>query len=173
LLARCAQGERTAFSELYEETSAHLFAVVLRILRRKDWAEETLQDAFVKIWQHARDYDPEKSAPFTWMVTIARNRALDVLRKVKKENWVGEEPNLELTADEAASPMEELLKNLEAKSIKHCLDGLDADQRHSIVLAYWRGLTHHDLARELKRPLGTVKAWVRRGMEKLRSCLES
>jgi len=132
-----------------------------------------MQDGFVKIWQHAKEYDPSKSAPFTWMTSILRNRSLDILRKAQRERTSGEEPNMDLTADDAPGPMDELVKNLEAKSLQRCLEQLDSDQRQSILLAFWRGMTHQDLARELKRPLGTVKAWVRRGMEKLRGCLES
>ena len=144
LLAACARRDSAAFGRLYEATSAKLFGVAIRILRREDWAEEVLQDCYVNIWNHASKYSSALSAPMTWMTSIVRNRCLDWLRR----------PNPEPLADEA-------------------LEALEGKQRQAIALAYLDGLSHSELAAHLREPLGTVKTWVRRGLLRLKSCLEA
>jgi len=171
LLARCALGDRGAFAELYSATRAKLFAVSLRIVRERPLAEEVLQDSFVSIWNHAPDYAAAKSAPATWMTAIVRNRSLDVLRRGAHER---DDPGEALAAglvDESASPAREAEAAAERHTIRACLEELEADQRQSIALAFYHGLTHSELAAHLRRPLGTVKTHIRRGLARLRDCL--
>jgi RNA polymerase sigma-70 factor, ECF subfamily len=172
LLGQCALKNQRAFADLYALTSAKLFGVALRILRRQDWAEEVLQECYVSIWNHAGNYAVAKSAPLTWMTSIVRNRSLDWLRRPQMET-TGEEYDIAVEAwhDEAAGPMESLLVASEAAALRRCLDQLEARQRQSIMLAFFHGLSHSELASHMKQPLGTVKTWVRRGLERLRSCL--
>ena len=172
LLAQCALKNQRAFADLYALTSAKLFGVALRILRRQDWAEEVLQECYVSIWNHAGDYAAAKSAPLTWMTSIVRNRCLDWLRRPAQES-TGEEYEIavETWQDESASPMERLIAAGEAGALARCLGELEARQRQSIVLAFFHGLSHSELATHMSQPLGTVKTWVRRGLERLKGCL--
>ena len=166
------KGDTGAFAELYRETSAHLFAFALRILRRREWAEEALQEAYGKIWRHASDYDRQKGSPLSWMCSIVRNTSLDRLRRAKRESPVDADEALRRLPDEGPDPFERVTGGFEAKALKNCMDELSAEQRQSISLAYWRGLSHTELAEALAKPLGTVKTWVRRGLDQLRKCLE-
>ena len=170
LLGRAALGERGAFQELYRATAPKLFGVALRILRREDWAEEVLQECYVSVWRHAAEYRPGLAAPMTWMTSIVRNRCLDWLRR----------PNPEPLDDEALQeiesgnpgPLAQLEQGRDSAALARCLGGLEAKQRQAIALAFFDGLSHAELAQHLREPLGTVKTWVRRGLAKLRSCLE-
>ena len=148
LLVRCALKDEKAFAELYRISSPRLFSVAIRITRRRDWAEEVLQESFVKIWHHAGGYDGAKSAPMTWMTTIVRNRSLDWLRRRCEE--VEEDD----THDEL-------------------LASIPDEQQRSITLAFFYGLSHREIAAKLMRPLGSVKTWIRRGLERLRERLEA
>lgn len=170
LLGRAALGERGAFQELYRVTAPKLFGVALRILRREDWAEEVLQECYVSVWRHAADYRPGLAAPMTWMTSIVRNRCLDWLRR----------PNPEPLDDEALQAIESgnpgplalLEQGRDSAALARCLRGLESKQRQAIALAFFDGLSHAELAYHLREPLGTVKTWVRRGLSKLRKCLE-
>jgi RNA polymerase sigma-70 factor (ECF subfamily) len=170
LLGRAALGERGAFQELYHATAPKLFGVALRILRREDWAEEVLQECYVSVWRHAADYRPGLAAPMTWMTSIVRNRCLDWLRR----------PNPEPLDDEALQEIESgnpgplalLEQGRDSATLARCLRGLESKQRQAIALAFFDGLSHAELAQHLRAPLGTVKTWVRRGLAKLRTCLE-
>jgi len=172
LLAQCTLKNQRAFAELYQLTSAKLFGVALRILRRQDWAEEVLQECYVNIWNHAGDYAVQKSAPLTWMTSIVRNRSLDWLRRPRTEA-TGEEYDIAVEAwqDDAPGPMESLMAAAESAALARCMQQLEAKQRQSIMLAFFHGLSHSQLARHMKQPLGTVKTWVRRGLERLKGCL--
>jgi RNA polymerase sigma-70 factor (ECF subfamily) len=171
LLAASALGDRAAFAELYRATSAKLFAVSLRIVRERQLAEEVLQESFVAIWNHAHVYARAKSAPTTWMAAIVRNRSLDLLRRGAREAEDVDEALASRLADETASPARDAARRAESHAIRDCLGELDADQRQTIALAFFHGLTHAELARHLRRPLGTVKTHVRRGLARLRECL--
>jgi len=171
LLARSALKDQQAFADLYRRTSPKLLGMALRILHRQDWAEEVLQESFVSIWQHAGDYTAAKSAPVTWMTSIVRNRALDFLRRPREELPGEFEAMLEVIADETPGLLDELAERDEARSLVRCLETLEPSQRQTIALAFFHGLTHSELAAHLKAPLGTVKTWVRRGLERLKSCL--
>ena len=173
LLAACARRDQAALARLYELTSAKLFGVALRIVRREDWAEDVLQECYLRIWNHAQEYRPGLAAPMTWMTSIVRNRCLDWLRRPNLEVADEEGAVADGTASDNPSPLAQLERSSEAAGIARCLKGLDAKQRQAIVLAFYDGLSHSELARHLREPLGTVKTWVRRGLLKLRSCLES
>ena len=172
LLAQAALGNQRAFADLYGLTSAKLFGVALRILRRQDWAEEVLQECYVSIWNHAGDYAVQKSAPLTWMTSIVRNRCLDWLRRPQQEA-TGDEYDIAVEAwqDEAPGPLERLSASSEAAALARCMQQLEGKQRQSIMLAFFHGLSHSEVAGHMKQPLGTVKTWVRRGLERLRTCL--
>jgi len=172
LLAQSALKNQRAFGDLYQLTSAKLYGVALRILRRQDWAEEVLQECYVNIWNHAGDYAVAKSAPLTWMTSIVRNRCLDWLRRPQTE-VTGEEYDIAVEAwqDDGPGPMESLLATSDAAALARCLQQLEGKQRQSIMLAFFHGLSHSELAGHMQQPLGTVKTWVRRGLERLKICL--
>ncbi len=171
LLAACGQGDRQAFSRLYRDSSAKLFGVALRILRRRDWAEEVLQDCYVSIWQHAREFHPGLSAPMTWMTSIVRNRCLDRLRKPRLEVSDSDGEMIDNTMSDNPGPLAELERSKDAQALARCLQALEARQRQAIALAFYDGLSHTELASHLRQPLGTVKTWVRRGLLRLKACL--
>ena len=172
LLARCALKNRAAFADLYGLTSAKLYGVALRILRRQDWAEEVLQESYVNIWNHAADYAVARSAPLTWMTSIVRNRCFDWLRRPQTEA-IGEEYEVAVDAwqDDSPGPLERLMAAQDAMALGRCLEQLEGKQRQSIMLAFFHGMSHSELASHMKQPLGTVKTWVRRGLERLKGCL--
>ena len=176
LLAKVALGDQEAFADLYRNTSSHLYGVAVRILREGAAAEEVLQDAFVSVWHHAGSYQAAKSQPLTWLSTIVRNRCLDQLRRreldtvtMTLEDDDGKEFDLP-SGD--PTPVEMLLAGAQARLVRDCVDALDAGQKQAIALAFYQGLSHAELADHLREPLGTVKSWVRRGLEKLKGCLE-
>ncbi|TXH05657.1 MAG: sigma-70 family RNA polymerase sigma factor [Nevskiaceae bacterium] len=174
LLAATAAGNQRAFRELYDATASHLFGLLLRMLKRRDWAEEALQDCFLKVWQKAETYAPDKGAPMTWLMTVARYRALDLLRVKRPEVEMpeeGEEQPLTF-ADETQSPEDRAVEGEGIGRLENCMEGLQQEQRQSVLLAYYEGYTHQELAERLQAPLGTVKSWVRRGLARLRECLE-
>src|SRR3954447_22121696 len=173
LIARCALRDQRAFAALYEFSSAKLFAVAVRITRRRDWAEEVLQEAFINIWNHANGYNATKSAPMTWMTAIVRNRALDWLRRPREvEVDEGHEELMASIPDESPGPEELLRKSIEAGKLAECLKALTEEQQRSITLAFFYGMSHAELAQQLHKPLGTVKTWVRRGLDRLKVCLD-
>lgn len=174
LMARCALRDQRAFAELYRRSSGRLLAVAIRIVRRRDWAEDVLQESFVNIWNHVTDYSRAKSAPMTWMTAIVRNRALDWARRPKHETSEEDlEGIIENWEDSSPGPAARLLQAGEARQLAECLGELSGQQRQSIALAYMHGLSHSELADHLGAPLGTIKTWIRRGLEKLRGCLEA
>jgi RNA polymerase sigma-70 factor (ECF subfamily) len=169
LLSQCALGDREAFRALYEATAAKLFAVALRILRREDWAEEVLQECYVSVWRHAPEYKADRAAPMTWMTSIVRNRCLDWLRRTNPEPLADEA--LEALESPNPGPLARLEEGRDSAALARCLRGLDARQRQAIALAFFDGLSHAELAKHLREPLGTVKTWVRRGLQRLKTCL--
>ncbi len=179
LLARTGLGDRQAFARLYDSTSAHLFAVVLRIQRDRALAEELLQDIYVGIWKSAAGFDAARSQPLTWLTAVARNRAIDSLRRaatqpprVQSNDGDDEHRADEGPADDAPGPLELLQRASDARELERCMQGLNAAQRQSVALAFFDGLSHAEVAERLHQPLGTVKSWVRRALIALKSCLE-
>jgi RNA polymerase sigma-70 factor (ECF subfamily) len=174
LLARTALADQRAFAELYRLTSSHLYAVALRILRDAPAAEEALQESFVNVWHHARSYVAAKSQPLTWLTSIVRNRCLDQLRRreVETVSLNDDEEGVDV-ATEDPTPLERLLSGADARAIGACVETLEAGQKQAIALAFFQGLSHGELARHLRQPLGTVKSWTRRGLDRLRSWLDA
>jgi len=176
LLEASSRHDQIAFAELYARTSAHLYGVLMRMLKRTDWADEALQDCYMRVWRRSDSYHPERGSPMAWLTTIARYRALDLLRmrrpEVTESALADEAPNILERADERERPD---LRAVEAEGLAQlgkCMQGLSAEQRRSVLLAYYEGYTHAELASRLAAPIGTVKSWVRRGLAQLRACLE-
>ncbi|WP_018233753.1 sigma-70 family RNA polymerase sigma factor [Thioalkalivibrio thiocyanodenitrificans] len=172
LLSQCALGNRAAFEQLYRATSPKLFAIAVRILNSEALAEECLQDAYVKIWHRAGDYRPHLASPVTWLVTIVRNGALDTLRRNRRQITLQDPAHLEFLMDEwNTAPGPDGLDN-DSDRLRDCLGQLSDDQRRCLEIAYFQGLSHAEVAELTRTPLGTVKTWIRRGLEQLRKCLD-
>ena len=169
-------GDQNAFAEFYDLTASHLYGVAVRILKDAAAAEEILQEAYVNVWHHAGSYEVAKSQPMTWLTSIVRNRCLDQLRRREVET-VTLTPDDDDAADydlpsDAMTPVEMLVAGAEARSVRDCVETLDAGPKQAIALAFYQGLSHSELAAHLREPLGTVKSWVRRGLERLKNCLD-
>lgn len=171
-LARSALGDRAAFERLYEATCGRLFAVVLRIQRDRGLAEELLQEVYVTVWHSAGGFDAARSQPLTWLTAIARNRAIDSLRRAAVRPAAAEELDADSLADDRPGPAELLQRALDRRLLGRCLEQLKPPQRQSIALAFYDGLSHAEIALHLREPLGTVKAWLRRALLALRDCLD-
>jgi RNA polymerase sigma factor (sigma-70 family) len=183
LLSRSSLGDRAAFTRLYERTAGHLLAVVLRIQRDRALAEDLLQEVYVNVWKAAAHFDAARAQPLTWLTSIARNRAIDSLRRQATQ------PQLEsatrpdddgddgpdrvgAAADDAPGPLDLLSRASDVRELDQCLQHLSPPQRQSVALAFYDGLSHAEVAARLREPLGTVKSWVRRALLTLRGCLE-
>ncbi|MBD3671359.1 MAG: sigma-70 family RNA polymerase sigma factor [Gammaproteobacteria bacterium] len=168
LLMVCARGDEKAFERLYQRTSANLYAVCLRILKNEGLAQECLQEAYIKVWNHAARYQPERAQATTWMTTITRNLAVDTLRRSGKMAYAGEF-EFENLSDESAE--EDMFHSSDGRLLQRCLEELREQQRQAVMHAYYDGMTHGELAAHLDVPLGTVKTWIRRALEQLKQCL--
>ncbi len=175
LIDRVGQRDETALRLLYERCSPKLFGLALRVVRQNEWAEDVLQEAFMTIWRVAGDYRASLSPPMAWMGLIVRSRALDLLRKRTADRANVTQEFDELMADtlesDAANPMDTADASEQAWALHQCLQQLEGRQREVVSLAYLRDLSHGELSEQLKLPLGTVKTWIRRGLEKLRLCM--
>lgn len=172
LLERCAAGDSAALQPLYERASPLLFACLTRMLRRRALAEEALQDVFVSIWQRAGQFAASRGRPMAWMMSIARYRAIDLLRRERSA------PLLVPELPEPAGPSAESRDEPEgwapaAGLLERCLKLLSDQQRSCLELAFVAGNSHEDISRLTGNPLGTVKSWIRRGLKSLRQCLEA
>jgi RNA polymerase sigma-70 factor (ECF subfamily) len=170
LLASVAKGDEAAFERLYEATRAKLFGVVFRILRRQDLAEDVIQEAYVKIWNNAGQFDPAMASPITWMVSIARNRAIDIVRK-RSEASIEEEPKAMEVASDMPDPLARREMTEELKRVLDCIGRLDQQRQKLVLLAYYNGWSREQLAEKFDTPLNTVKTWLRRSMIEIRECL--
>jgi RNA polymerase sigma-70 factor (ECF subfamily) len=154
-----------------------LLGVALRIVGRRELAEEVLHDAFLKIWHAAERFDPTAPKPVAWMVAIVRNRAIDLVSSASQSRVAALDEDADSVVEnllEAGTSSEEAVDaDRRAAWVRDCLAELNAPERQALVLAYHHGLSHGDLARHLDKPLGTVKGWVRRAMENLRECVEN
>jgi RNA polymerase sigma factor (sigma-70 family) len=185
LLARAGLGDRAAFATLYERTSSHLFAVVLRINRDRAQAEDILQEVYVNVWRAAQSFDAAQSQPLTWLTSIARNRAIDSLRRGQTQPKLlhgfassanDEQENetvYDSVADSSAGPLDLLERASQARALDDCMQALSVQQRQSVALAFFHGLSHAEVAEQLRQPLGTVKSWVRRALLTLKGCLQN
>ncbi|WP_431103911.1 sigma-70 family RNA polymerase sigma factor [Roseateles noduli] len=186
LMARVASSDRGAFDELYRATSATLFGMVLRINRDRGHAEEVLQEIYITVWRQAPSFDVAHGRVLTWLTTIARHRAIDSLRRRAAqpatisrfgaldggEGGDGERDLLDHMPSEQPSPLDLLDDANRAHALERCMSQLSGEQRSSLALAYYQGLSHSEVAEHMSQPLGTVKSWVRRGLLSLRGCLD-
>ena len=171
-LRAAAAGDRHAFEALYRHTAPKLFGVCLRILGERGVAEEVLQDAYLTVWRKAGDFDAARASPFTWLAMIARHKAIDRLRASRIERA---SVPIDLAADLAddGAPAPDRIDAAAAGSRLHdCLEELSGEQRRAIRLAFLEGCTYEEFATRSATPLGTVKSWIRRGLRKLRDCLQ-
>ncbi len=172
-----AAGKRdaSAFRALYDATSSKLFAFALRILHKHELAEEVLQESFVAIWNNAGGYQSHLAAPMTWMSTIVRNKAFDHLRRsddtVEIDADQFDSDVMNALQDPRATPIEALQMSGDAKALAWCMSALEGMQRQVLALAYFHDLSHSEVAEQTKLPIGTVKTWIRRSLDKLRTCL--
>lgn len=174
LLSRVALGDRAAFEQVYKRTCAHLLGVAVRVLHNTDRAEEVLQESFMSVWHNAASYNASVAQPMTWLINITRNKAIDALRSGKTESshtQALDEAALQVAGDSLLEPQQWLDRSLTHAHIGACMNSLSAAQRQALALAYYRGLAHPEIAEALAVPLGTAKAWVRRGLDKFKNCL--
>ena len=175
LLDRVAARDEAALKALYELTSHKLYGLAVRVVAHRDWAEDVLQESYLTIWRVAADYRAALSPPMAWMGLIVRSRALDCLRRrTADRTTVTQELDdtlAETLEGDAANPMDTTQASQQAWALHQCLSRLENRQREVVSLAYLRDLSHSELADQLRLPLGTVKTWIRRGLDQLRACM--
>jgi RNA polymerase sigma-70 factor (ECF subfamily) len=171
-LQRVAGKDRDAFSKLYAATSAKLYGVVLRILGRRDIADEVLQDTYVRIWERAADFNASKGSCIAWMAAIARNRALDEVRKVMPRSIEDMPYGFEVPSGDQPA-LELLIEGEDGRLLNDCLQKLDPAKRELITQAYLGGLSRQELARRFAAPVSTIKTWIHRSLAQLKDCLGS
>jgi RNA polymerase sigma-70 factor, ECF subfamily len=172
-LARIPGGDRATLQTVYRLTSAKLFGVCLRILSERSEAEDVLQEVYVTVWRKAADFDASRASPMTWLIAIARNRAIDRLRASRVSRRMDPIDAAAEVADSAPIADHALESAQDHARLHGCLDGLAAHERSALRGAFFDGNTYEDLAERMSVPLGTMKSWIRRAMMKLKSCLES
>lgn len=175
LLSRIAGGDAAAFAAFYDRHSSLLFSIATHVLRDDREAEDILQEAMVSLWERAGSYNQSLGRPMSWAITLTRNRAIDRLRALKRRQHGATQPIDELEtvlADPAASASDNAMSQESAGLVRAALVDLPSEQRQAIELAFFRGLSHFEIAEKLRVPLGTIKARIRRGMLFLRDALE-
>lgn len=178
LLILTAASDQNAFAVLYQKTAPLMLGIASRIVGRKELAEDILHDAYVKIWKAAASFDPMTPSPVGWLTAIVRNRAIDFVSSADQSRiqslQIDEETDLlDFALGAQSSAESEVEQQQSQRWLEKCLKELVAAERQAIVLAYMHGLSHSDLSAHLAKPLGTIKSWIRRGMENLRDCMES
>jgi RNA polymerase sigma-70 factor (ECF subfamily) len=174
-LQGAANRDAAAFRSLYDATSPKLFGFALRILGKRELAEEVMQESFVAIWHNAASYQSQLAAPMTWMTTIVRNKAYDQLRRsddaaeLDSDQFKAEIMNA--LHDPAATPIEALTMSRDAKALAYCMTALEGLHRQVLGLAFFHDLSHSEVAQQMSLPIGTVKTWIRRSLERLKTCL--
>ena len=171
LLIQTGRNDQKAFAELYKRTSSKLFGVCLRMLRDRGEAEEVLQETYTTVWRRAEGFDQAKASAITWLITLARNKAIDRLRQ-HREELMDDPSRLEQTMDDQPTPADGAETSQEYGRLQGCLDTLEPQQRDSVREAFFTGATYNELATRSKVPLGTMKSWIRRSLMQLRVCLE-
>ncbi len=172
-MVRLGEGDRSALKEIYRATRVKLFGICFRILGDRKEAEDALQDVYVNLWQRADRYDPERASPISWLATFARNRAIDRLRTGKVRGGAVPVEEAAPLPDEAPLADMLLVDAEQTAQIHTCLKGLDERTQSHIKAAFFDGKTYAQLAESADVPLGTMKSWIRRGLQKLRACLEA
>lgn len=169
LIAQTALGNQAAFSLLYDDTSGKLMVVCMRVLNERAAAEDAMQEAYVKIWNNADRYQVTGHSPMSWLITIARNSAIDKLRMRRTEIDVADFGDR--IAAPGLSPEQSAIAASESKRIKSCMEKLDADRRSAVTGAYLKGQSYKELADQFNVPLNTMRTWLRRSLTTLRECL--
>ena len=172
LVRAMARGDESALAQVYDRYHLILFGLVMRILHERAEAEDVLQEAFLQVWRRAGDYDESRGRAFTWLVTIARSRALDRLRALASRSRIANEA-AQIPRDDVGDAASDALRSEEGKVVRQALSELPEDQRRALFLAYFEGLTQTEIAARLGDPLGTVKTRMRAGMIKLREILRN
>jgi RNA polymerase sigma-70 factor (ECF subfamily) len=170
LLQACARGDRVALQSLYAATAPQLFGLALSILRRRELAEDVMQDSFILAWRHAHSFDPGRGTAMAWLARIVRNQCFDVMRRRGREAPL-DDGFMDSWEDPAPGPADLTALSHDAQRLRACLDELDEGPRNSMILAYYEGLTFAQVADRIAVPLGTVKSWIRRGLIQLRACM--
>lgn len=170
VLRACAQGEQQALHRLYLQDGRHLLGVALRIVRRRDVAEDVLHDAFVSIWQKAASFDAARGAGRGWIYSVVRHQALNALRGSEREVHADADM-LDALQEAQATVADQFELQASMGRLQECLEHLDSAKRNSIVCAYVDGCSHSEIAARLNAPLGSVKAWIKRGLAALRECM--
>lgn len=166
----CARGDRAALKALYDQEAGRLVSIAQRIVRRRELAEEVVQEAFIQLWNKARSFDPGLGSARAWIYTVVRNRALNVIRDGGREDLVDAERLAEMRDGDA--PLDDAFDRLSTNSLlRRCLEGLEREKRESLLLAYVSGYSHGEIAGRLGVPVGTAKSWVRRGLLALKDCM--
>jgi len=170
LLAAVAKGDQAAFERLYDATRAKLYGVLLRILGKPDVADDVMQETYLKVWKMAGKFDPTIASPITWMVAIARNRAIDIVRQ-KGDTSIEESPEAMSVAAETPPPLARREMTEELRRLLTCLGKLDPEKQRIVLLAYYSGWSRDQLARKLDIPVNTIKTWLRRSLLEIRECM--
>lgn len=171
-LDACARGERDGLRRIYDAEAPRLMTIAHRIVQRRDLAEEVVQEAFIQIWRKAAQYSRERGSARGWIFAIVRNRSLNLLRDSRREELADVEVLEAMQDTEHRSLAADVFADLDASSrLRDCLAKLDETKRSSIIMAYLSGYTHGEVAGRLRVPLGTAKAWIRRGLSALRECM--
>lgn len=172
LLSRIARGDQRAFAEFYDRFAHGLYSLVLRIVNDPKETEDVLQEGFTQIWKKAGTYDGTRSSAFTWAVMIMRNKAIDHVRSRQRQARVVERATHEFSADSEMRYDDEVSVNEKRAAVRAALEKIPQEQKQAIDLAFFSGLTQMQIAEKLGEPLGTIKARIRRGLLKLRDCLD-
>jgi len=172
LIHLVARKDRQAFALLYQATAPKLLGTVLRILRDRGWADDVIQDSYLKIWQKAEQFQDGKSSPITWLVSIARNSAIDELRKHPAGRTMTSDEMDEMPGRQS-SAQEQLEDQRSANQLNYCIDQLEKDRQDMVRLAYLNGWSREDLASQFEQPVNTVKTWLHRALKQIKRCLES
>jgi RNA polymerase sigma-70 factor, ECF subfamily len=170
LLAAVAKGDQAAFERLYEATRAKLYGVLLRILGTPELADDVMQETYLKVWKTAGSFDPTIASPITWMVAIARNRAIDIVRR-KGHASIEETPEAMNIAADSPPPLARREMTEELRRLLSCLGKLDPEKQRIVLLAYYSGWSREQLARKLDIPVNTIKTWLRRSLLEIRECM--
>lgn len=172
VIGAVAGGDRAAFERLYRATSSKLFGVCLRVLPDRGEAEDVLQEVYATVWRKAGQFDASRANAVTWLAMIARNKAIDRLRATPASARTAPIEWADNVADPAPSPLKATERATETAQLNHCMEQLDSRRRSLIRTAFFDGATYEELAARIGSPLGSVKSWIRRGLQQLRACLE-
>ena len=170
IVQACAHGDRQALRKLYDEEAGRLIAVAQRIVRRRELAEEVVQDALVQVWQKADTFDAGLGSARAWIYTIVRHRALNVIRDGAREDLL-EASDIAALQDRSAVVEDAFVRLAVESRLRACLEGLEREKRQSVLLSYVAGYSHGEIAGLMRVPVGTAKSWIRRALVTLKDCM--